>query len=136
VAGKADWFAAGLARQGARADSPRAGDLAQREVPTCSLTEQVGSVRERMRASGWQACVVVNERRVVLGVLREKAALGANPDLPVEQVMQPGPSTFRPDVPVEELADFLREHDRSQAWITTSDGVLVGLLLRSDLQGQ
>src|SRR5262249_39691177 len=90
--------------------------------------ETLGPVRERVRASGWNACVVVNAERVVLGLLREDELTG-DPTRRIEEVMRPGPSTFRPFVPVEELARYMAEHDLPNAPITTSDGKLVGLII-------
>jgi len=113
------------------AELPRAGDVARKDVPTCSLDERVGDVRERAAAGGWDVCVVVNEERIVTGLLREKE-LAAGEDESVEQVMRPGPSTFRPHVGIEEIAEFMIHHDRPNVPITTSDGRLVGILLRTD----
>jgi Mg/Co/Ni transporter MgtE len=67
----------------------------------------------------------------VLGLLRSKE-LGKEPDLLIEQAMRPGPSTFRPYVAIKEMADFLIEHDLENSPVTTSDGRLVGLLMRAD----
>src|SRR6266542_2319899 len=131
VAGKLDWMAAGLPTEGTNAERPRAGDVARRDVPTCSLDERLGEVRERAEAAGFDACVVVNDERVVLGLLRKKE-LEADASLPIEAAMRPGPSTFRPFVPIEEMAHFLTHHDLANAPITTSDGRLVGLLRRDD----
>jgi Mg/Co/Ni transporter MgtE len=105
--------------------------VARRDVPTCRLGDPIGEVRERVRAAGWDACVVVNEERVVLGLLRA-GELEQGRDEPVEQVMRPGPSTFRPHVPIEELAHHLIHHDVPSSPVTTSDGRLVGLLRRED----
>jgi Mg/Co/Ni transporter MgtE len=131
VAGELDWLAAGLPTEGRNAELPRAGDVARPDVPTCRLDEPIGQVRERVRAAGWDACVVVNEERVVLGLLRT-GELEQGRDEPVEQVMRPGPSTFRPHVPIEELAHHLIHHDLPSSPVTTSDGRLVGLLRRED----
>jgi CBS domain-containing protein len=46
--------------------------------------------------------------------------------------MRPGPSTFRPHVPIAEMAKRMVEHDTESSPVTTSDGRLVGLLLRAD----
>jgi Mg/Co/Ni transporter MgtE len=73
----------------------------------------------------------VNEERIVFGLLRE-VRLGEGRDAPAEQVMRPGPSTFRPNVPIEELAGFMTEHDLASSPITSSDGRLIGLLRRDD----
>src|SRR6266704_330398 len=99
TAGKLDWLAAGLATEGSNALRPRAGDVARREVPTCGLDQRLGEVAGRVRAAGWDACVVVNHERVVLGLLRARE-LHADPQLRNEQAMRPGPTTFRPDVPI------------------------------------
>ena len=131
MAGELDWLAAGLPTDGGNAELPRAGDLARPDVPTCRLDEPIGQVRERVRAAGWDACVVVNDQRVVLGLLRA-GELGRGQEEPVEQVMRPGPSTFRPHVPIEELAHFMIHHDLPTSPVTTSDGRLVGLLRRED----
>jgi Mg/Co/Ni transporter MgtE len=131
VAGELDWLAAGLPTEGRNAELPRAGDVARRDVPTCRLEESIGQVRERVRAAGWDACVVVNDQRVVLGLLRA-GELQRGQDEPIEQMMRPGPSTFRPHVPIEELAHFMVHHDLPTSPVTTSDGRLVGLLRRED----
>ena len=131
VDGKVDWMAAGLPTGGTNAQRPRAGTVARSDSPTCRLDETLGPVRERVRAARWNACVVVNAERVVLGVLREKE-LGGDPNQRIEQAMRPGPSTFRPFVLVEELAHYMAEHDLPNSPITTSDGRLVGLITLED----
>jgi CBS domain-containing protein len=131
TAGKQDWAAAGLPTEGTLAERPRAGDVARRDVPTCRLDETVKAIRERVERSGFEACVVVNEERVVFGILREKQ-LAAADDEPAERAMRVGPSTFRPNVDIEEMAMFMAEHDLPNAPVTTSDGRLVGLLRRED----
>jgi CBS domain-containing protein len=133
AAGKLDWLASGLPTEGSNADRPRAGDVARRDVPTCHLEERLGDVAERVAAGGWDACVVVNQQWVVLGLLRA-LELHGDPDQRIEQAMRPGPSTFRPFVPIEEMAAFMSEHDVPNSPITTSDGRLVGLLVREDVQ--
>jgi predicted transcriptional regulator len=68
---------------------------------------------------------------VVLGLLRAEE-LEADPELRVEQTMRPGPSTFRPHVPIQEMAEFMVGHELDSSPITTSDGRLVGLLRQVD----
>jgi Mg/Co/Ni transporter MgtE len=131
VAGKLDWMAAGLPTEGTNAERPRAGEAARKDVPTCGLKEGLGSVRDRVRGQEWDAVVVVNDERVVLGLLRSKE-LDGDPELLIEQAMRPGPSTFRPFVPIEEMARFMAEHNLESSPVTTSDGRLVGLLLHED----
>jgi Mg/Co/Ni transporter MgtE len=133
VPSKTDWFANGLPREGRSADIPWAGDLARDDAPTCAPDERVGDVRERVVATGYDICVVVNEHRVVLGVLRGNALIKA-PDARVADVMELGPNTLRPNRPVEELLAS-RPNQGIKSWIvTTSHGVLLGLLARADAE--
>ncbi len=67
----------------------------------------------------------------MLGLLRSRE-LEADPALRIEQAMRPGPSTFRPFVAIEEVAKFMTEHDLESSPVTTSDGRLLGLLMRQD----
>jgi CBS domain-containing protein len=130
-AGKLDWLAAGLPTEGENGRLARAGDVARADVPTCALTDRLGDVRERAAAAGWQAAVVVDEGRVVLGLLRAKE-LAMAAELPAAGAMRAGPSTFRPYVAIKEMADYMVAHDLESSPVTTSDGRLVGLLLRAD----
>jgi len=129
VAGKADWGAAGLPREGAQAERPSAGGAADRDVPTCRLDNDLPAVRSRVRPSGWEICVVVNEHRVVLGRLG-RGALAADDDLTVEEAMSEGPGTVRPDTPLDELLERLAKRNLTTAIVTTSDGRLVGAVRR------
>jgi CBS domain-containing protein len=129
--GKQDWLAAGLPMEGRAVGVPRAGSVARDEVPTGRLDERLGDVAERARASGWNAAVVINEDRVVLGLLREEE-LGGDPDQRIEEAMRPGPSTYRPHVHIVEMAQVMEEHDVPTIPITTGEGVLVGVLRRED----
>lgn len=131
VAGKLDWMAAGLPTEGTNALRPRAGDVSRKDVPTAQLDERLGEVNARVRAKGWDAAVVINSERVVLGLLRSQE-LEKHPDLRIEQAMRPGPSTFRPYVSIKEMAEKMTQHMLESSPITTSDGRLVGLLLQKD----
>ena len=129
--GKLDWMASGLPTEGTNASHPRAGTVARTDVEVASLDERLADVRERVRAAGKDAVVVTDAHRVVLGLLRAKE-LEKDPALTMESAMRPGPSTFRPYVPIKEMADYLTKHDLESSPITTSDGRLVGLLYRED----
>ncbi len=133
TAGKSDWMAAGLPTEGKAAGQLTAAKVARRDVPTCHLDDSLRDVRERVRAAGWDACVVVNEERIVMGLLRAEQ-LGRRGDLTVESAMRPGPSTFRPHVAIAEIAEVMAKHDLPNAPVTTSEGELVGLLVREDAE--
>ena len=106
--------------------------MARGDVPTCLLGEAIGDVRKRVSDAGWDACVVVNHERVVFGLLRGDELAKGESDEPVEAVMRPAPSTFRPHVPIGEMAHYMIDHDLASSPITTSDGRLVGLLKVED----
>lgn len=127
VAGKADWGAAGLPREGKAAAIPTAADIADRSPPVCLLDEPLALVRERVQTAGWTTCIVINEDRVVFGLLG-RAAITSTDDLDVESAMTDGPSTVRPNVPAEKLLERLARQQLTQAIVTTSDGRLVGVV--------
>jgi Mg/Co/Ni transporter MgtE len=127
-AGKADWFAAGLPREGKEAHIPRVGDIAKRDVATCRLDERVADVRDRMDG---ESLVVVDADRVVLGLVG-RDALNGDPAMPIEQVMDSAPVTFRPNVRAGEVPDYFKKQGVPRAIVTTSDGVLIGLIRLSN----
>jgi CBS domain-containing protein len=133
AAGKLDWFAFGLPMAGKFAEIPKAGDIVRQDVPTCKLTDRLGEVYERCQAFGWKVCVVVNELNVVLGRLRGEA-WKADPQTPIEEVMENGPSTFRPDVFLKTLVKRMLNKKVGSVIITNSDGVLIGILYRKDAE--
>jgi CBS domain-containing protein len=131
--GKLDWMAFGLPVEGREASVPKAGDVVRRDAPTCLPGDQVGQALRRMSA-GWSAVAVVNEAGVVLGKLRRKDVEGRPEGLKAEQVMENGPSTYRPSVPCEEIVDAMKSGEFESAIITDSDGRWIGLLSRQDAE--
>jgi CBS domain-containing protein len=126
-------MAAGLPIEGKATGRPTAATIARRDVPTCHLEESLRNVRERVRAAGWNACVVVNEERIVMGLLRAEE-LRREEDLTAESAMRPGPSTFRPHVAIADMAEFMATHDLPNVPVTTSAGELIGLLVWEDAE--
>jgi CBS domain-containing protein len=129
VAGKKDWGSYGLPHEGTNVPARLAGDVADRDVPTCSLADRLSEVRERVRDAGWDTCIVVNEHRVVLGRLGRKA-IAADSDETVEEAMTEGPSTVRPSIGADALLERIRERNLRSYLVTTPDGRLVGLVRR------
>jgi Mg/Co/Ni transporter MgtE len=126
-AGKADWFAAGLPREGREAHVARVADVAKRDVHTCRLEDRVGDVRARVGKDGDEPSIVVDADRVVLGIVIPDALRG-DPATPVEEVMDSGPVTFRPNLRVGEVPEYFKRQGIQHAMVTTSDGVLIGLV--------
>jgi CBS domain-containing protein len=128
--GKDGWLAMGLPTEGPDAATPRAGDIADRDPPTCSPLERLGDVRDRLRA-GKSSCIVVNDQRVVLGRVRGEALKG-DPEQSVEAVMEAGPTTVRPSEPLDALIGRMQKRKTGSIVVSTADGVLVGVLRRED----
>jgi Mg/Co/Ni transporter MgtE len=91
------------------------------------MEEPVGEVRERAQSAGWELTVVVNEERVVLGLLGADA-WEKDPSLVAEMAMREGPVTFRPSMTPEETAHWMQHHDAHEVLVTSSDGRLIGVL--------
>jgi rhodanese-related sulfurtransferase len=132
VGGKADWMAAGLPVEGTAAGLTTVGRLARADVPICSLDTTVAAIRTRL-AGEWSSCLVVNDERIVLGRVY-RSRLGDDDEATAEEVMDPGPVTFRPDITVDEMAERMRHDELRTGPITTSDGRLIGLLFREDVE--
>ena len=133
VAGKAGWGSFGLPLEGTM--GPRAGEHVCTNVPTCQLEERLRDVQERVRAAGWNTCIVVNAAGVVLGRLGRRA-LGSEDDLAVEEAMSAGPSTVRPNITLESIVARMRKQNLTSVLVTRSDGTLVGVLRRGDAERQ
>ena len=129
--GKDGWLAMGLPTEGPDAATPRAGDVADRDTPTCALNDRLGDVREGLRLAAKTSCVVVNDQRVVLGRIRGES-LGGDPEQTVEAVMEAGPTTIRPSEPLDTLIERMRKRRTGSIVVSTADGVLVGVLRRED----
>jgi CBS domain-containing protein len=133
VAGKADWGSAGLPLEGRNSSETRAGVHVRADVPTCRLEDRLQDVCERLDQSGWDTCFVVNERRVVLGRLGRRAIRGRL-NVSAEEAMSPGPSTIRPSARLRNVVERMQRQHLSNLPVTTSDGRLVGLLVREDAE--
>ena len=131
VAGKADWGAAGLPLEGTRSRLPRARDVVREPAATCLLSDRVREAAEHARAAGQTECLVLTEGRVLLGRVRD---LDGDPEASVEAVMQAGPTTVRLDESLEELVGRLLVREVPRIVVTTSEGVLVGLLDRAEAE--
>jgi Mg/Co/Ni transporter MgtE len=129
AAGKADWGSFGLPIEGDRPSATRVG-ARLRDVPTCTLDDALRDVRERVHAGGWDVCFVVNEQRILLGLLG-RAALASDDDETVENAMTLGPSTVRPSFELAAAAQRMRDQNLTCLPVTRSDGVLLGVIRRT-----
>lgn len=99
---------------------------------TCGLDDPVGRVRERVQASPYGFALVTASDRTILGRLR-RSALEREPGATAESVMEPGPSTVRPDTAAKDLRERLGKQGFETAIVTTPEGRLIGVVLRKAL---
>jgi CBS domain-containing protein len=133
VAGKADWLARGLPREGDKATERRALDLAARDVVTCPLDAPVGDVRGEVARSRYGFAIVLSPGGVLLGRLR-RSALEQSADVTAEAVMEPGPSTIRADAALTPLFERMRSRNLTSLPVTTPEGRFLGVVRRHDLK--
>lgn len=134
VNGKVEWTLDGQPTEGTGPHYAMAGEVATKErLHTCVSGSTVGDSARAMEQSGDTFCLVLNDQDVVLGRLRQRHR-GATPDDPVEQVMETGPTTVRPNEPAKELLERMERRDVPAVVVTTKKGVLVGVARRNDLR--
>jgi CBS domain-containing protein len=133
AAGKADWGSFNLPLDGQAGTETRAGAHVRSDVPTCRLTEPLRHVCQRIEKAGWDTCFVVDEAGIVNGRLG-RSALRGEQEQTVEDAMTPGPSTVRPSARLEAMVERMHEQRLSNLPVTTSDGRLVGVLIRKDAE--
>jgi predicted transcriptional regulator len=86
-----------------------------------------------VQATGYNECVVVNDKRIVLGHLGP-SELDSDPDAVVESVMKSGPITIRPNTSCEAILQRLQKGKMDSLLVTTADGELLGVLNRQDVE--
>src|SRR5438067_5401785 len=130
VASKAAWLACGLPGEGLLHDDHRAVARARADVPRLKPDAKVSDLDVAL--GEWEVAVVVDDDDVVLGsVRREARSLPATVE--VAAVMQSGPPTARPSLPIRELAKSMDDDGEQEILVTNLDGTLVGLIRRDDL---
>lgn len=96
-----------------------------REPPHQWLTD----ARARDRLGQWELCLVVaGPQRVVLGLIRAET-LGVGDNRSVVEVMQEGPSTYRPHVTAGEMSTNLKDTPAPWVVVTTLSGHLMGVVM-------
>lgn len=132
AAGKNDWTAAGLEREGKSAGLPTSGDLAH-DVATCRLDDGIEDVRERADSGGDGTCVVTDGDGTVLGVVTAQESRSSGRS--AGEVMRSGPVTIRGNETVSSLgavAERMEQASVDSLLVTDPDGRLIGALERAD----
>ena len=133
--GKVAWLAEGLPSEGHRRPEQRISSIARTDdVPTLPADATVADAADRFADSDSdsEVAVVLGPDDVVLGILRRET-LGLPATTPVADVLQPGPSTFRPSMTIAELVEYFRSSDEARAIVSTAGGRWLGLIRREDV---
>ena len=133
VVGIADWKAAGLPIEGESSDAQLVSEATRPDIPTARPDELLGTVHDRVTDSGWEEALVIEGDGVVVGRLRT-TAWQQDRSLPVSQVMELGPTTVRPNGLLEPLVSRMEKRGTTLVTVTTPQGVLIGVLLRTEAQ--
>jgi len=133
VAGKADWLATALPSEGSSATLPDARSAVRGDDIVCHLGDRLDESVDRVQTAGKDVCIVVDDHHVVLGRVRGRA-LDGDPSAVIEDVMQSGPSTIRPDTPLEGVVKTLRDGNVSSILVTDPGGRLIGTLYLEDAE--
>ncbi len=102
----------------------------RRDAPTCALDDPASTALARMTAGGWTWCGVLNDQGIVLGRVRRETAYAASEGSTVASLMEEGPSTYRPDLPCQEMVESMKEGAFELAIVTDSSGRWLGLVSR------
>ena len=129
VPGKAAWIGAGQPTEGRLLDADRIGAIVRTDIGQCTPDDTVADIEDRF--GDWPVCVVL-ARDIVVGVVRPEV-LGLRPQTRVGDVLQPGPGTVRPDVPVVEMAKRFEKDSLTYVIVTTYAGRFLGALLPNDV---
>jgi hypothetical protein len=131
ILGIADWRAAGLPTEGDAPFFQTVADAMRPDVPTCAPSEAIGMVGERVREAGWSDCLVIDCDGLVIGRLRS-STWDLDPLLTAADVMQSGPTTVRPNGPLDTLVKTMDRRPTPLVVVTTAQGNLLGVVLRDE----
>ena len=104
-----------------------------KDTLTCTLDERLGDVAARVKAANTDACIVVSPEEIVLGRVRGKALEG-DPSALVEDVMESGPTTIRPNTDLDETIALLQSKSVGSILVTDANGKLLGTLYADEAE--
>src|SRR5712692_518445 len=84
TAGKADWSVYGLPTEGKSVTPNRVGNLARRDVPTCSLSDRADTIRQQLPKNGARLGGAVGRAQRLDGCSRD-----GSPGSPTAEQAQP-----------------------------------------------
>ena len=129
--GIADWKAAGEPIDGPPVGVQVVADATRPDIPTAGPEELLGTVKDRAEAAGWDEALVLDCGGVVIGRLRGPT-WNQDGRTPVVEIMEPGPTTVRPNGALSSLVTRMERHATNLVTVTTPQGVLIGVVLLRD----
>jgi rhodanese-related sulfurtransferase len=130
TASKVAWLAMGLPFEGTDGPATRAGGRLE-HPPTFALDDDVAALGAVF--DDWPVAVVL-DGDVVVGVVRPEVR-SLPPDTPLRRVLQPGPPSVRPSIPIRELAASMDRDGERWVLVTRLDGTWLGFVRRDGLEG-
>jgi CBS domain-containing protein len=85
-------------------------------------------------AAGTPASAGISFAAVQWNLRSQQEVLDTAPELTVEQVMDPGPTTIRPHISLAEITEYLQQRNSDRILVTTAEGRLMGVLYREDAE--
>jgi CBS domain-containing protein len=132
--GKIEWIVHGLPTEGAGPHYAVVGEVADRDaVIACPAATGVEETAAQLESIPHDYCVVVNDRDIVLGRVRKKNVSG-QAGVPVEEVMEPGPTTVRPSESAKGLLERMAKRGVPAVIVTTNKGRLLGVVTQKKLE--
>ncbi|MBI5088052.1 MAG: hypothetical protein HZB15_04070 [Actinobacteria bacterium] len=128
IGGRAAWTVLGLPTEGEVADRRDAGKYL---TEAASMPVDGTIADARALGAGPAPIAVVDGSGVLLGSL-DRSALELPDETPVERAMIRAPGTIRPDVPLDDALEQLRDDGLAFSFVTTARGELLGVLLRDE----
>ena len=110
------------------------GRFVRDDVVRSRLDDRTGAAAKQIESSPYDFALVTGPGGVLLGLLPASAVQNANPEEPVSEVMEAGPSTVRPQRSVESTLSRLHGQGLDWAIVTTPEGRLIGVTSREELE--
>ena len=124
-------MAAGLPTARAPGGERRAIEVVERDPVTCAPTDAVAAAAGLARERSTSSVLVINDERIVLGRLTHRHLTEAAERV-AQDVMESGLTTVRAHEPLDALFDRMAANHVQEMIVTTLEGVLLGVINRSD----
>jgi hypothetical protein len=98
------------------------------DAVACALDDRIDEVARGIEASPYRFALTLSSNGIVLGRVRRSSLASTDSGARVEAVMEPGPSTMRPHLTVEELAQRFARSEVRTLIVTNPEGKLIGVV--------